>query len=358
MSIVKWATELAESLGKPEAAKFIYDWAKTSGGKIPNAAETERLSRAVGEGFNAVGYRYSANPAKDEQHLQKMLLDSKRLADENIAFHVDITPGAPAARTRAFNVTGDPSVFEPGYADVRPLALRLENVVRGSDEQANATRFLTEALKRNSTGVRYTPVEGELSGPARNVDSPFYTLAKSSGSNYQPSVAMIDPTAVRDLRTAAFTPRTKAALAAAVAAGATPLLQAKEAPMPLDQVRATPRNSALGAVADFLAKSYSPERTQQMQGVAKFLDMPAISETIDRLSYDPSGRSLFTGAGGLGGTTRFRPEVLDATIAVAPGAGALGKLAAQGTMAAGRAGARIASGRQTRFQDERPWHVP
>ena len=126
MSIVKWATELAESLGKPEAAKFIYDWAKASGGKIPNAAETERLSRAVGEGFNAVGYRYSANPAKDEQHLQKMLLDPKRLADENRAFHVDITPGAPAARTRAFNVTGDPSVFEPGYADVRPLALRLE----------------------------------------------------------------------------------------------------------------------------------------------------------------------------------------------------------------------------------------
>jgi len=112
--------------------------------------------------------------------------------------------------------------------------------------------------------------------------------------------------------------------------------------MPRDQVRATPRNSALGALADFLAQSYSPERTQQMQGVAKFLDMPAISETIDRLSYDPSGRSLFTGAGGLGGTTRFRPEVLDAAMAVAPGAGALGKLAAQGTMAAGRAGARLA----------------
>jgi hypothetical protein len=228
MSIVKWATELAESLGKPEAAKFIYDWAKTSGGKIPNAAETERLSRAVGEGFNAVGYRYSANPAKDEQHLQKMLLDPKRLADENRAFHVDLTPGGPAARARAFNVTGNYDVFEPGYANVRPLALRLENVARGSDEQANATRFLTEALKRNSSGVRYTPTAGELAGPARDVDSLFYTLAKSSGSNYQPSVAMIDPTAVRDLRTAAFTPRTKAALAAAVAAGATPLLQAKE----------------------------------------------------------------------------------------------------------------------------------
>jgi hypothetical protein len=122
--------------------------------------------------------------------------------------------------------------------------------------------------------------------------------------------------------------------------------------MPRDQeVRATPRNSALGALADFLAKSYSPERTQQMQGVAKFLDMPSISETLDRLSYDPSGRSLFTGAGGLGGTTRFRPEVLDAAIAVAPGAGALGKLAAQGTMAAGRAGARLADRAVPRIMD-------
>jgi hypothetical protein len=92
-------------------------------------------------------------------------------------------------------------------------------------------------------------------------------------------------------------------------------------------------------LADLLAKSYSPERTQQMQGVAKFLDMPAISETLNRLSY---GEPLTTGAGGLGGTTRFRPEVLDAAIAVAPGAGALGKLAGQGTMATGRAGARLA----------------
>lgn len=122
--------------------------------------------------------------------------------------------------------------------------------------------------------------------------------------------------------------------------------------MPRDQeVRATPRNSALGALADFIAQSYSPERTQQMQGVAKFLDMPSISETLDRLSYDPSGRSLFTGAGGLGGTTRFRPEVLDAAIAVAPGAGALGKLAAQGTMAAGRAGARLADRAVPRIMD-------
>jgi len=109
--------------------------------------------------------------------------------------------------------------------------------------------------------------------------------------------------------------------------------------MPRDQVRATPRSAPLGALADLLAKSYSPERTQQMQGVAKFLDMPAISETLNRLSY---GEPLTTGAGGLGGTTRFRPEVLDAVMAVAPSAGALGKLAGQGALAAGRAGARLA----------------
>jgi hypothetical protein len=109
--------------------------------------------------------------------------------------------------------------------------------------------------------------------------------------------------------------------------------------MPRDQVRATPRSAPLGALADFLAKSYSPERTQQMQGMAKFLDIPAISETLNRLSY---GEPLTTGAGGLGGTTRFLPEVLDAAMVVAPGAGALGRLAAQGTMATGRAGARLA----------------
>jgi len=76
-----------------------------------------------------------------------------------------------------------------------------------------------------------------------------------------------------------------------------------------------PRNEYLGALADFLAQSYSPERTQQMQGAAQFLSVPAISQTLDRLSY---GEPLTTGAGGLGGTTRIRPEALEAAIAVAP----------------------------------------
>jgi hypothetical protein len=74
----------------------------------------------------------------------------------------------------------------------------------------------------------------------------------------------------------------------------------------------------LGLLSDFIAQGYDPRRTQQMQGISKFLMAPEISQTLDRLSYDPSGRSLFTGAGGLGGTTRMRPEALDAALAVAP----------------------------------------
>lgn len=108
------------------------------------------------------------------------------------------------------------------------------------------------------------------------------------------------------------------------------------------RIGATPRNPILGLLSDFLAKSYSPERTQQMQGISKLFMAPEISQTLDRLSYDPSGRSLFTGAGGLGGTTRMRPEALDAVLAVAPMAGPAARLAGRGAMAVGRAGERYA----------------
>lgn len=107
-----------------------------------------------------------------------------------------------------------------------------------------------------------------------------------------------------------------------------------------------PRNEYLGALADFLAKSYSPERTQQMQGISQLLGMPAVSRTLDMMSY---GDPLTTGAGGLGGTTRVKPDVLEAAMTVAP----LGKpatmatlqaarLARQAAMAGGRAGERYA----------------
>jgi hypothetical protein len=104
-----------------------------------------------------------------------------------------------------------------------------------------------------------------------------------------------------------------------------------------DSLSATPRNEYLGALSDFLAKSYSAQRTQQMQGTAKFLSMPAISQTLDRLSY---GEPLTTGAGGLGGTTRVRPEALEAAMAVAP----VAKPATMATLLAAREARRAAMG--------------
>jgi hypothetical protein len=98
-------------------------------------------------------------------------------------------------------------------------------------------------------------------------------------------------------------------------------------------VRETPRNALLGNVADYLAQSYSPQRTQQAQGIANFLALPQISRTLDRLSY---GEPLTTGAGGLGGTTRFNTDALDAAMAIAPMITPTAKLAGKGAMATGK----------------------
>jgi hypothetical protein len=110
-----------------------------------------------------------------------------------------------------------------------------------------------------------------------------------------------------------------------------------------DTLSATQRNEYLGALADLIAQSYSPQRTQQMQGTARFLSMPAISQTLDRLSY---GEPLTTGAGM---TTRIRPEALEAAMAVAPVAQPAtmatlqaARAARQAAMKAGMAGERYA----------------
>jgi hypothetical protein len=110
-----------------------------------------------------------------------------------------------------------------------------------------------------------------------------------------------------------------------------------------DTLSATPRNPYLGALADLVAQGYAPQRTQQMQGVARFLSAPAISQTLDRLSY---GEPLTTGAGM---TTRIRPEAIEAGMAVAPLAQPAtmatlqaARAARQAAMSAGKAGERYA----------------
>jgi hypothetical protein len=59
------------------------------------------------------------------------------------------------------------------------------------------------------------------------------------------------------------------------------------------------------------------------------LGLPAVSRTLDMMSY---GDPLTTGAGGLGGTTRVKPDVLEAAMTVAP----LGKPATMATLQAAR----------------------
>jgi len=110
-----------------------------------------------------------------------------------------------------------------------------------------------------------------------------------------------------------------------------------------DEIRATPRSPILGLFSDIvnlpLQYMSAPERTQQSQGVAQFLYGTGIPKTLERASY---GESLFSGAGGLGGTTRMRPETAEALLNVAPFAKPAAVMANQAAMTAGRAGARYA----------------
>ena len=104
-----------------------------------------------------------------------------------------------------------------------------------------------------------------------------------------------------------------------------------------DEIRATPRSPILGLFSDIvnlpLQYMSSPERTQQMQGAAQFLYGTGIPKTLERASY---GESLFSGAGGLGGTTRMRPETAEAVLNVAPFAPVAGRVAGRTGQAFGR----------------------
>jgi hypothetical protein len=80
-----------------------------------------------------------------------------------------------------------------------------------------------------------------------------------------------------------------------------------------------------------------------MQGMAQFLSAPAISQTLDRLSY---GEPLTTGRGM---TTQIRPEAIEAAMAVAPLAQPVtmatlqaARAARQAAFATGKAGERLA----------------
>jgi hypothetical protein len=104
----------------------------------------------------------------------------------------------------------------------------------------------------------------------------------------------------------------------------------------MDRIQATPRvRPVIGGLADMLAASYSPERTQQMQGLMQFLQVPDIAHTLDRISY---GEPITTGRGM---TTSLRPEAKN-TLGALLGLVPMGRAAEPVAMAAGRAGERVA----------------
>lgn len=82
-----------------------------------------------------------------------------------------------------------------------------------------------------------------------------------------------------------------------------------------DFMQATPRDWTIGKIADAFSATGSPERNQYIRMLANAFGLPAIGQTLDRISY---GEPLTTGAGGIGGTTRPRPEAVEAAMAVSP----------------------------------------
>ena len=84
LALVKWSTELAESLGKPTSAKFIYDWVKASGGELPSGAELKRLSTAVDQGFNNLIDELRNATNADSGLPAELLWNAKDLAKKTI----------------------------------------------------------------------------------------------------------------------------------------------------------------------------------------------------------------------------------------------------------------------------------
>jgi hypothetical protein len=99
----------------------------------------------------------------------------------------------------------------------------------------------------------------------------------------------------------------------------------------MDRMQATPRiRPFVGGLADMLAASSSPERTQQMQGLMQFLQVPDIAQTLDRISY---GEPITTGRGM---TTSLRPEA-KSTLGALLGLVPMGRAAEPAAVATGRA---------------------
>jgi hypothetical protein len=99
-----------------------------------------------------------------------------------------------------------------------------------------------------------------------------------------------------------------------------------------DSVRVQPQNAVLGRIADFLKQTYSPQRTQQMQGTMEFLGVPATARTLERMSYGQPITNL-----NRANVPLLPDDTAEAAMLVGPMAGPL----ARAGKTAGKAGARM-----------------
>lgn len=96
-----------------------------------------------------------------------------------------------------------------------------------------------------------------------------------------------------------------------------------------DFMQATPREPISGFLSDLTAATYSPERTQQLQGIARFFGIPELSRTLNRLSYGEPITNI-----GIANVPLIPDDTAGAAMLVSPLAGKAGRV---GTKIAGKA---------------------
>lgn len=99
-----------------------------------------------------------------------------------------------------------------------------------------------------------------------------------------------------------------------------------------DNLQATPRNQLLGLLSDAMYGGLdwmkSPERTQQMQGLAGLLESTGIPQTTQRMAYGEPLTNI-----GRANVPLLKPETAEAMMNVAPFAPAVGRLASRAVKA-------------------------
>jgi hypothetical protein len=97
-----------------------------------------------------------------------------------------------------------------------------------------------------------------------------------------------------------------------------------------DYIGATPQNPLLGLLYGGYDYLRSPQRTQQMQGLASLLESTGIPKTIERMSYGEPLTNI-----GQANVPLLKPETAEAMMTVAPMAGPVARATAKGVQRAG-----------------------